>query len=723
MTLFLFIITFLLPIVQPNPPLAQNTIIVDIKGNGDYTSIKEAIQNSKATDIILIKEGIYKEHSININKKIIVTGDVSRNSIIDCSGNIGFTLNSPYVDISNLKIINSGEYAIAITPNNVGSIINNCSISTKGNEIGIDVRSSNNRISDCSITSNNRGKQGVKISSSRNIVEDCNIQSFGNGILVLIKSRENKIINCNIINCESGIDIRINSDNNTVNNCNIYYNILGMRIWQGSDDNLIYRNNFWRNEKQADDHNSNNWDNGVYGNYWDDYTGEDTNGDGIGNTPYIISEENSDRFPFVNIILPEEISIPGGLKLVSSTSNNLTSFIWNPSIYKKDIKGYYVRIDNNEDVFVAGKTNWTSPYEVSDGVHTFYVKAVGVDNSTSDYASLTFSIDTVFIDSDDDGWSDEEEILYDTDPNDTDNYPQDTDGDRIPDTSDTDDDNDGYPDEMEMSYGSNTKIKNSHPIDTDNDYIPDEGSPDGKFIGDRDDDFDGLSDQIERDIGSNPKDSTDVTRIYILGKSYFLIDASREGIYDVLYNPSNGKITTVELQGDNYLIDKDGDNTWDHIYKISEGSVKQYGEDTYQLPLFTLFVIIIVITIILVYLYRFKPRKIKTYRTVDKTIKPPPLKRPSKAKVYDKDTAEMLIQTKTLLQNIQRDVQVYLDKLDEIEDQSLLVTLEDDEKQERKISQEEHVTQVETKKKQKTGSEIEEEIDKLLSKSKDNNED
>ena len=41
------------------------------------------------------------------------------------------------------------------------------------------------------------------------------------------------------------------------------------------------------------------WDNGSRGNYWSDYNGTDANGDGIGDTPYVIDVLNEDRYPLM----------------------------------------------------------------------------------------------------------------------------------------------------------------------------------------------------------------------------------------------------------------------------------------------------------------------------------------------------------------------------------------------------------------------------------------
>ena len=74
-----------------------------------------------------------------------------------------------------------------------------------------------------------------------------------------------------------------------------------------AEDNLFYHNNFidafqFINPSTEENNQTNNWDNGQDGNYWSNYQGQDTNHDGIGDTPHNINSFNQDNYPLINPI-------------------------------------------------------------------------------------------------------------------------------------------------------------------------------------------------------------------------------------------------------------------------------------------------------------------------------------------------------------------------------------------------------------------------------------
>ncbi len=77
----------------------------------------------------------------------------------------------------------------------------------------------------------------------------------------------------------------------------------GIYIRSSSNNNIIYHNNFINNFQNAYDECDNIWDDGYPsgGNYWSDYAGVDSNGDGIGDSSYNIpGGSNQDEYPLMN---------------------------------------------------------------------------------------------------------------------------------------------------------------------------------------------------------------------------------------------------------------------------------------------------------------------------------------------------------------------------------------------------------------------------------------
>jgi len=109
-----------------------------------------------------------------------------------------------------------------------------------------------------------------------------------------------------------GISVWKESHNNTfTENLILNNNIIGLKIAYDCYWNLVYYNCFGGNGINAEDERTDNeWDNGAYGNYWDDYTGIDANDDSIGDTPYDVLPVGTsvDNYPLMTC----PFSIPQG---------------------------------------------------------------------------------------------------------------------------------------------------------------------------------------------------------------------------------------------------------------------------------------------------------------------------------------------------------------------------------------------------------------------------
>jgi parallel beta-helix repeat protein len=122
-----------------------------------------------------------------------------------------------------------------------------------------------------------------------------------------------------IIGNSRGIDFESQTSNNRVFGNNITGNSRGLWI-SSSENNSIFNNIFDKNAVNVFITGEtafrwsetvvlslmNTFDNGTIGNYWSNYNGTDNNGDGIGDIPYIIDENNRDNHP---LMMPYEFSL------------------------------------------------------------------------------------------------------------------------------------------------------------------------------------------------------------------------------------------------------------------------------------------------------------------------------------------------------------------------------------------------------------------------------
>ena len=155
------------------------------------------------------------------------------------------------------------------------------------------------------------------VESEENSIGENNISFNGNTGINFDGSSHNYILKNKIVGNNDGIWLYL-SEHNWILENDISNNVCGITL-ENASSNIIYHNNFIDNELQVFDFywtspwvpaSTNIWNN-TYpsgGNYWSDYEGVDvksgpnqdqSGSDGIGDTPYVIDENNTDYYPLM----------------------------------------------------------------------------------------------------------------------------------------------------------------------------------------------------------------------------------------------------------------------------------------------------------------------------------------------------------------------------------------------------------------------------------------
>lgn len=354
-----------LALLALSPVSDARTITVGHTAGAEYWNIQDAITASEDRDTIQVWYGTYNEHIV-INKSLIVESwDGTGRTFIDGrESGVVVNITSDNVTFEGFTVQN-GELGIKLTGNNcviidnairniVGVTGSNSSCTNAGiggYSYGIYLNSgTNNRISRNIISSVTGGTGGINTFSGG--WTHGYGGTGGDGYGLNLKSGKDNLISGNTISsiaggaCGSatgwhstlfgnislgyggtggtgyGICIDSSEDNTILDNTvsgvykcmGGYGNVIsgsagegyGIAAISATYRNVIYHNNFENSDTQDgyDSGGNNAWDGGstIGGNYWGDYTERDTDGDGIGNTPYDLGGDigAKDYFPFIH---------------------------------------------------------------------------------------------------------------------------------------------------------------------------------------------------------------------------------------------------------------------------------------------------------------------------------------------------------------------------------------------------------------------------------------
>jgi len=258
---------------------------------GTYTSPGQDIDSSNLVDGMPVYYAVNQQNkTIPSNSGYVLLVNCANMTIQglsitkDACGEAAYNSNG-------IRLVNTVNSAIADNTLTVGTGITclwsqNISITRNTLTTGIQLYSSN-----ISVTDNTLTAKGIRVGSDTLVAR--NDFSF----------------------CDKGISIE--GSHNQIFENQIANNDIGISLFS-SNNNMIFHNNFIDNSQQVYvEHysnsgwdlifhtyypsNNNIWDSGypAGGNYWSDYNGLDVNGDGLGDTPYLVFENDTDHYPLI----------------------------------------------------------------------------------------------------------------------------------------------------------------------------------------------------------------------------------------------------------------------------------------------------------------------------------------------------------------------------------------------------------------------------------------
>jgi len=352
---------------------AQSNVL-NVGPSADFQKIQDAINNATAGDTILVANGTYEE-DITINKPISLVGQDE-----------------------NLTVINNvnNNYVIQVSQTNDVTI---CNFTVKNIVIKEDTG-------------------GIYISSNCHNITICNdtIENGVDGIIAFASSGDHFWGNTIVNNTGSGVTFDYSNDDdfsdNTVSN-----NFQGLSFTSAdgtvvsgntisnnsqwgvslyfSDNNIFYHNNFI-NQTQVSSPNSNNiWSNDREGNYWSSYAGLDSNGDGIGDTPYAIVSAEIDNYPLMGVFHEFNVS--------SGTATYQVSVVCNETVdglsfgFGEQTGNELINLEVNDENLTGGFCRLTvpnslmkPPYTVLDSEGAISYSLLNASNQVNSLVYFTF---------------------------------------------------------------------------------------------------------------------------------------------------------------------------------------------------------------------------------------------------------------------------------------------------------------------------------------------
>lgn len=294
-----------------------------------FVAINDSLQNVTPNGGCYIFPGVYTEQ-IRINQPVTIAGDLADEVIVDGAGKTAFSLEVDDVVVKNLTVVNCWNGAGVHIISNNSTIFN---LIIKNNYDGIVIEGNNISVREAKITNNSYS--GLTANTAEMLNVSSNDFLFNNqGVILSNVGKSSFTYNRIMNNSINGLLMKSSSIDNVFHHNLFSHENCGFRI-KSSFNNTIYLNDFISNKCHSNDSSDNHWDNGSVGNYWDDFDGNDSNHDGIGDVPYVVpGDSNFDNYPLI-----KRVGLPIAFFEYVPPYNITTNTTINFSDYSVDLDG------------------------------------------------------------------------------------------------------------------------------------------------------------------------------------------------------------------------------------------------------------------------------------------------------------------------------------------------------------------------------------------------
>ena len=259
-------------------------------------------------------------------------------------------------------------------------------------------------------------------------VKDIDLSDDKDGMLIA-QSTNCSLINITLANARTNITLTgfssqplicggltfFKSDNNLMINSRIANNSVGVCLYQSSE-NLLYHNSFVGIDKPvisnfqspgsppSGSYSINKWDNDLEGNYWSNYNGTDSfsgfhqnvsGSDGIGDTPYSIDANNTDRYPLVGTFSSFNTSSGYNVDVVSNSTIEDFEYFESDVTIKIHVSNVTANQTYGFCRICIPHGLMFPPYKVTiDGAEPYYVNYTLYDNGTHRWIYVAYQHST-----------------------------------------------------------------------------------------------------------------------------------------------------------------------------------------------------------------------------------------------------------------------------------------------------------------------------------------